>query len=80
MSSQPTKKRRLHGVVVRKSGAKTVAVEVTRVIRHPLYRKSMKRTKRYLAHDAKDQATVGQTVTIQESRPLSARKRWVIVY
>lgn len=72
-------KRELDGVVVRKSGMKTVAVEVVRIIAHPLYGKRVKRTKQYLAHDASDALLVGDMVTIQESRPLSARKRWIVL-
>lgn len=72
-------KRELRGVVVSKSGIKTVAVEVVRVAAHPLYGKRIHRTKRYLAHDTSDLITVGEKVIIRESRPLSARKRWVIV-
>lgn len=74
-----SRKRELEGVVVRKSGIKTVAVEIVRVIAHPLYGKRIKQTKRYLAHDESDAVAVGDVVTIQESRPLSARKRWAIV-
>lgn len=72
-------KRELEGVVVKKSGIKTVAVEIVRVIAHPIYGKRIKRTKRYLAHDTTDAVAVGDTVTIQESRPLSARKRWIVL-
>ncbi|MDA1168859.1 MAG: 30S ribosomal protein S17 [bacterium] len=72
-------KRELDGVVVSKSGQKTVAVEIVRVIAHSLYGKRIKQTKRYLAHDESNSLSVGDTVTIQESRPLSARKRWVVV-
>ncbi len=72
--------RELQGVVLRKSGTKTVAVEVSRVVRHPVYRKSMKRTKRYLVHDEQEKCVVGETVTIREGRPLSRHKRWVVVY
>lgn len=72
-------KRELEGVVVRKSGSKTVAVEVVRVIAHALYGKRMKRTKRYLAHDTTDSLVVGDKVVIQESRPLSALKRWIVL-
>lgn len=71
------RKRELDGVVARKSGTKTVSVEIVRVIAHPLYGKRIKQTKRYLAHDASDALAVGDLVTIQESRPLSARKRFV---
>jgi len=73
------RKRELDGVVVRKSGLKTVAVEIVRVIAHPLYGKRIKQTKRYLAHDESNALSVGDMVTIQESRPLSARKRWVVM-
>ena len=81
-TQQPEKEahqRELMGVVVRKSGIKTVAVEVVRVIPHGLYDKRIKRTKRYLAHDATDSVAVGSHVKIRESRPLSARKRWVVI-
>lgn len=77
---QPAGRRRtLTGVVVKRSGDKTVAVTVTRVEVHKLYHKRRTRTKKYLAHDPNNASQVGDTVTIQESRPLSARKRWVIV-
>ena len=74
-----SRKRELEGVVVRKSGIKTVAVEIVRVLAHPLYGKRIKQTKRYLAHDESDAVAIGDKVTIQESRPLSARKRWVVL-
>lgn len=74
------KHRELQGVVVKKSGTKTVAVEVVRILQHPTYRKRIKRTKKYLAHDPQETCVVGQAVTIREGRPMSARKRWFIVY
>lgn len=72
-------RRLLHGTVVARSGSKTVAVEVTSGRRHPLYGKKVTRSKRYLAHDESNAAAVGQMVTIQETRPLSRRKRWLVV-
>ncbi len=78
-TEQSPHKRQLSGIVVSKSGIRTVAVEIVRVAAHPIYGKRMHRTKRYLAHDATDILTVGQKVTIQESRPLSARKRWIVI-
>ena len=78
-TQQETRKRELDGVVVRKSGDKTVSVEVVRVIAHPVYGKRIKRTKRYLVHDEANAATVGQMVRIRESRPMSARKRWAVI-
>ncbi|MBI3251288.1 MAG: 30S ribosomal protein S17 [Candidatus Andersenbacteria bacterium] len=71
--------RLIEGRVVVKSGSKTVAVEVVRVLTHPLYRKSMKRTKRFLVHDEKEEAKVGDVVKIRQCRPISKRKHWKIV-
>ena len=67
------------GVVVSKSGAKTVKVAVSYRERHPVYGKIITRTKNYHAHDEADSAKVGDTVTIMETRPLSGSKRWRIV-
>lgn len=63
---------------MRRSGDKTVAVLVGRVERHPLYHKRQIRRKTYLVHDPKNEAQVGDSVVIRETRPLSARKRWII--
>ena len=67
------------GIVVSKSGAKTVKVAVSYRERHPVYGKIVTRTKNYHVHDEADDAKVGDTVTITETRPLSATKRWRIV-
>jgi small subunit ribosomal protein S17 len=67
------------GVVVSKSGAKTVKVAVSYRERHPLYGKIVTRTKNYHAHDEDDTAKVGDIVSIMETRPMSATKRWRIV-
>ena len=67
------------GHVIRRSGDKTVAVAVARVVKHPLYQKRQVRNKTYLVHDPNNTATVGDTVVIRETRPLSARKHWIIV-
>ena len=67
------------GVVVSRMGAKSVSVEVSYRERHPVYGKIVTRTKKYHAHDEDDTAKVGDTVTIMETRPLSATKRWRIV-
>lgn len=72
--------KKLNGTVVKKSGDKTVAVEVKRTIVHPLYQKRQVRTKIYLVHDPKNEAEVGKEVEISESRPISKRKRWQISY
>ncbi len=74
-----SKKRRLEGVVASISGKETVVVQTERSYRHSVYGKSMKRTDKYMAHNTDDAAKVGDSVVIQESRPLSKRKRWIIV-
>ena len=67
------------GVVVSKMGTKSVVVEVSYREIHPVYGKVITRTKNYHAHDEADTAKVGDAVTIVETRPLSATKRWRIV-
>ena len=67
------------GVVVRKSGVKTVKVAVSYRERHPVYGKIVTRVKNYQVHDEADTAKVGDEVAIMETRPLSATKRWRIV-
>ena len=67
------------GIVVSKSGAKTVKVAVSYRERHPVYGKIVTRVKNYHVHDEADDAKVGDVVTIMETRPLSATKRWRIV-
>ena len=67
------------GVVVSKMGVKSVVVEVTYREQHPVYGKVVVRTKKYHVHDEADTAKVGDAVTIMETRPLSATKRWRVV-
>ena len=67
------------GVVVSKMGTKSVKVAVSYRERHPVYGKVITRTKKYHAHDEADTAKVGDTVSIMETRPMSATKRWRIV-
>ncbi|MEX0979712.1 MAG: 30S ribosomal protein S17 [Gemmatimonadota bacterium] len=69
------RKQRL-GVVVSDRGDKTVVVLVERRFAHPLYGKQMKRTKKYHAHDEKNEYRMGDTVRIIETRPISKLKRW----
>jgi small subunit ribosomal protein S17 len=66
------------GVVVSDKMNKTVKVAIERKVRDPLYGKTQKRTSTFLAHDENNEAKVGDRVAIVESRPLSARKRWVV--
>ena len=70
-------KRSLTGIVV-SAHSKTIVVEVTRRVRHKLYKKIIKRTKKYHAHDENNQYKIGEKVTIQESRPISKIKKWII--
>ena len=70
-------KRSLSGVIV-SAHSKTIVVEVTRRVRHKLYKKIIKRTKKYHAHDDNSQHKIGEKVTIQESKPISKIKSWII--
>ncbi|MDQ7019502.1 MAG: 30S ribosomal protein S17 [Robiginitomaculum sp.] len=72
-------KRLLTGVVVSDKGAKTIVVKVERTFLHPLYRKTVRRSKRYHAHDEQNAFKVGDNVTIQECAPKSKLKRWEVV-
>jgi small subunit ribosomal protein S17 len=76
--SRPRRKVRI-GVVVSDKADKTVVVKVERRFPHPLYGKGMARTKKYHAHDEKNEYRVGDTVRIAETRPLSKTKRWRVV-
>ena len=72
-------KRILSGKVVKKSGDKTVSVLVTRQTTHPIYKKILRVSKKYLAHDADNTIAIGENVKIQETKPLSKNKSWEII-
>jgi small subunit ribosomal protein S17 len=72
-------KRVLQGVVVSDKNAKTVVVEVERRFTHPTYGKTVRRSKRYHAHDEKKAFKVGDIVRIRECRPISRLKRWEVI-
>ena len=72
-------KRILEGVVVSDKGEKTVVVKVERTLLHPVLKKTVRKTKNYHAHDENNNAKVGDTVFIEESKPLSKLKTWVLV-
>ena len=74
-----TGRRRLTGKVVSNKMEKSATVSVERLVKHPRYHKYIKRQKTYLVHDEGNAAQPGDLVVIEESRPLSRRKRWVIV-
>ncbi len=71
-------RKQLEGKIKSLSGARTVSVSVVRVFHHPRYRKRVRASKTYLAH-LEGGAEVGQNVVIEESRPISKRKRWMVV-
>ncbi len=64
------------GVVVSNAMNKTVVVTVSRLVKHPQYKKYVKRRKRFKAHDENNECNVGDRVAIAETRPLSKDKRW----
>ncbi|MFC3227661.1 30S ribosomal protein S17 [Marinibaculum pumilum] len=72
-------RRILQGTVVSDKGDKTVVVSVERRLMHPLYKKFIRRSKKYHAHDEDNQCKTGDWVRIQESRPISKLKRWVVL-
>jgi len=67
------------GVVTSNKMAKTITVAVERKVKHPMYGKFVKKTSKFHAHDEKDECSIGDTVKIMESRPLSKTKRWRLV-
>ena len=72
-------KRILQGTVVSDAMDKTVVVLVERRVAHPVYKKFIKRSKKYAAHDETNACKVGQSVRIQECRPISKRKRFEVI-
>ena len=71
-------KAEIFGRVVSDKMAKSVVVTIERQVRHGLYGKQQRLTSRFMAHDEKNDAHVGDTVALVSSRPLSRRKRWVV--
>ena len=71
-------KAQLTGTVVSDKMDKTVVVAIERQVRHSVYGKSQKKTSKFVAHNEGNEAKAGDTVSIAESRPLSARKRWIV--
>ena len=72
-------KRILSGVVVSSNSNKTISVDVTRRIKHKLYKKIIRQTKKYHVHDEKNEFNVGDTVSIIESKPISKLKKWKVI-
>lgn len=67
------------GRVLSDAGDKTIVIRVERLQQHPVYKRVIRRTAKFMAHDEENNAKVGDLVTIEESRPLSARKRWRLI-
>ena len=72
-------KRILSGTICKATNKKTVVVEVERTFKHPIYKKYIKRSKKYHAHDETDALRVGDKVIIEETRPISKLKTWKVV-
>jgi small subunit ribosomal protein S17 len=71
-------RKQLNGIVVSDSMNKTVVVSVTRRSPHPVYKKYVTSSKKYYAHDEKNKCEKGDTILIEEFKPLSKLKRWVV--
>ena len=69
-------KRQVNGVIVSNKMDKTVVVQVERLVKHPLYKKYIRRRNKFMAHDKDNVCQIGDRVEITESRPLSKTKRW----
>ena len=76
MSTNP---RQLTGVVISDKAEKTITVKIERKVKHPTYGKIMKRSTKVHAHDEKNSAKIGDVVTVQECRPLSKSKTWMLL-
>ena len=72
-------RRILQGTVVSDKAEKTVVVQVDRLIQHPLYKKFIRRSKKYMVHDSGNMKKVGDKVQIRECRPISKNKHWEVV-
>lgn len=72
-------KRILSGIIRKAKNKNTVVVEVERTFKHPMYKKYIKRSKKYHAHDETDNLKIGDKVMIQETRPISKLKTWKVI-
>ena len=78
MAERNIRKQRV-GVVTSNKMDKTISVSVERRLRHPIYGKFVKKSKKFMAHDENNECQIGDKVRIMETRPMSARKRWRLV-
>jgi len=72
-------KKILSGTVVSNKPNKTIIVKVTRQVKHPLYKKIIRKSKNYFAHDEENNFNIGDKVKIQESKPFSKKKTWLVL-
>ena len=72
-------KRQLSGIVISSNSNKTIVVKVTRRVKHKLYKKIISSSKKYHAHDEKNEFKVGDNVSILESKPISKLKTWIAI-
>ncbi|MBI3793332.1 MAG: 30S ribosomal protein S17 [Nitrospinae bacterium] len=79
MSAQKTKRKTRVGEVVSNKMDKTVVVKIERKMLHPVFKKFVKRTKKYVAHDQDNKCSIGDLVQIEETRPMSKTKRWRVL-
>lgn len=79
METQAKNKKTLRGIVVSDKMAKTVVVSVTRFVKHPKYKKFIKKSKNYKAHDETNKHKVGEQVDIVETKPMSKDKRFKVL-
>ena len=78
MENKKTNKKLFTGIVESDKMDKSVTVRVTTKVLHPLYKKYVKTSKKYMAHDENNEASIGDTVRIIESRPMSKNKKWTL--
>ncbi len=79
MEKENTSGKTFEGIVVKSAMKDTATVKVERYVKHPKYKKFMRLSKKFLVHDVGNTAQIGEKVTIRETRPISKRKRFVIV-
>lgn len=79
MEAKVSNKKQRVGVVASNKMDKSITVLVSRKLKHPIYGKYVKKSKKFMAHDEANEANIGDTVKIEESRPLSKRKKWKLI-
>ena len=79
METENRQGKTFEGVVVKSAMKDTATVQVERYVKHPKYKKFMRLSKKFLVHDVGNTAQIGEKVTIRETRPISKRKRFIIV-